>query len=91
MIILTYGALTGLLLVPPVGLDCRHFGELLIALAWGVSACVNNLQSDNEVLATKTRRKRVRFVLWKDIFVTIATMGGIIFTQIDDDKSNLPG
>lgn len=91
LIIFTYGASTGVLisyLVPPVGFDCRHVGELLIALVWGLSTCLNNLpifsdlHSANELLATQVRRKRFIFILWKDIAVTVLTMGGIILAQI---------
>jgi hypothetical protein len=91
LIIFTYGALTGILisfLVPPEGFDCRHAGEIAIALAWVISACLNNLplfphlHSNDEILATRARRNRFLFILYKDIFMTAATMGGIIFTQI---------
>jgi hypothetical protein len=46
VVIFTYGALAAILisyLIPPVGFDCRHVGELLISFTWIVSACVNNL------------------------------------------------
>jgi hypothetical protein len=91
VVIFMYGALTGVLisyLVPPVGFDCRHVGELLIALAWIVSSCLNNLcifpnvHSSNEEAAARARRRRFLFILWKDIFVTAITMGGIILTQV---------
>lgn len=91
VVIFTYGALTGILisyLIPPVGFDCRHVGELLITLTWILSARLNNLPifpkiySDNEKEAVRARRRRFLFILWKDIIVTVLTMSGIIVTQV---------
>jgi hypothetical protein len=91
VVIFTYGALTAILisyLIPPVGFDCRHVGELLISFTWIVSACLNNLplfpniHSDNENEAARARRRRFLFILWKDSLVTALTMGGIVVTQI---------
>ncbi|KAE9362864.1 hypothetical protein N431DRAFT_358157 [Stipitochalara longipes BDJ] len=91
VVIFTYSALTGILisyLIPPVGFDCRHAGELSIVLTWVLSACLNNLPifrnhpSDNEDKRVRARRRRFLFILWKDIIVTALTMGGIIVTQV---------
>jgi hypothetical protein len=91
MIIFTYSVLTAILisyLIPPVGFDCRHVGELLISFTWIVSACLNNLplfpniHSEDENEAVLPKRRRFLFILWKDILVTALTMGGIVVTQI---------
>jgi hypothetical protein len=92
IIVFACGAFGGLLislLIPPVGVDCRHIGELLITFAWVVSAGLNRLpifaaaesESDGEE-TRRARRNRFRFIMGKDIVVTAATMGGIIVTQI---------
>jgi hypothetical protein len=91
VVIFTYGSLTAILisyLIPPVGFDCRHVGELLISFTWIVSACLNNLpifpniHSVNENKAVRARRRRFLFILWKDTLVTALTMGGIVVTQL---------
>jgi hypothetical protein len=92
IIVFACGAFGGLLislLIPPVGVDCRHIGELFITFAWVVSAGLNKLpifaaaESERDGEETRrARRNRFRFIMGKDIIVTAATMGGIIFTQI---------
>lgn len=67
--------------VPPDGWDCRHNGEILILLAWLLSARVDVML---EFLWPNEHDQRKLF--WttgiKDLLVTVATMGGVITTQL---------
>ena len=73
------GALTAILisfLVPPVGFECRHIGQLLIYSAWLLSFLSNSIPWYNH------QKRQFYFTFVKDILITIATMGGIIVTQV---------
>ncbi|CZT13060.1 uncharacterized protein RCO7_04247 [Rhynchosporium graminicola] len=73
-------AFTGLLisyLVPPVGFECRHFGEFFMYLAWVVSAALNFVP-----FRSTQHTMRANFILGKDIVATLATVTGIIVTQV---------
>lgn len=76
----TYSTLTGILisyLIPPIGFDCRHWGEIAIFLGWIASACANLIP-----FPAGRHKLRFRFILIKDIIATAATVGGIIVTQV---------
>lgn len=79
------GTMTGMIvstLVPPDGLDCRHIGEILILIAWILSAQVDRWLNSTWHLDEKEHSKLFWTTSIKDLLVTIATMGGIITTQI---------
>ncbi|MCJ1439280.1 hypothetical protein MMC27_008672 [Xylographa pallens] len=79
LVIVAAGTVTGCLisyLVPPVGFDCRNIGEILIYEAWLVSAVFDYIPWGEHHL------QRFRFTFTKDALVTVATMGGIIVTQV---------
>jgi hypothetical protein len=92
IIVFAVGACGGMwisFLIPPVGVECRHIGELFITFAWVVSAGLNRLHifaaAESAIDGEETRlarRNRFRFIMCKDIVVTAATMGGIMVTQI---------
>ena len=70
--------------VPPDGWDCRHNGEILILFAWLLSARADVLLVHlfSPVEETKNRKMIFWTTFVKDLAVTIATMGGVITTQI---------
>ena len=79
------GTVTGMAvsaLVPPDGWDCRHIGELLILLAWLLSARADVWLT----LVWPLEKENQNTIFWitfvKDLAITIATMGGIITTQV---------
>ena len=79
------GSLTAIIvsyLVPPDGWDCRNIGEVVITLAWVISAQLDTLFG---YLVPYTRKRRT-LVFWvtgvKDLIVTLSTMLGIVATQI---------
>ncbi len=69
-------------LVPPDGWDCRHIGELLISLAWLLSARIDIWLSHFWPLNKDNQRKLFWLTCFKDLVITAATMGGVIATQI---------
>ncbi|PVH84377.1 hypothetical protein DL98DRAFT_651609 [Cadophora sp. DSE1049] len=76
----TYSAFTGILisyLVPPLGFECRHIGEILIYSTWIISALLNFIP-----FGPQQHTFRFNFILIKDIIATLATLTGIIVTQI---------
>ena len=80
LIVITYGCLTGMLisyLVPPAGWDCRHLGEFPIYAAWVVSSVIDHIP-----FCANNPKLRFRLIVLKDILFTIATMGGIVVTQV---------
>jgi len=89
--ILLLGTVTGMLLsalVPPDGLNCRHFGEISMCTAWIVSAPVDILLNRLWPLADKqpVGSNRSTIVLWvtivKDFVITFATLVGVVVMQI---------
>ena len=94
-IIVIAGAVTGFILsslVPPGGFNGRHIGEFAILAAWLVSAYLDILLNKIFSLNGRSRKffkwhvKSTTMLFWttfaKDIVLTIATMGGVILTQI---------
>ena len=69
-------------LVPPDGWDCRHFGQILIFLAWLLSARIDVWLLRLWPLEKGNQTKLFWFTGVKDLLVTIATMGGVITTQL---------
>ena len=88
------GTATGLVisaLVPPDGLDCRHIGEVLVLIAWLLSALIDvwlrylwPLNKENQTKNSKKKNQDKLF--WstglKDVLATIATTGGVVTTQL---------
>ncbi|KAK3171746.1 hypothetical protein OEA41_003830 [Lepraria neglecta] len=84
LIVIT-GAVTGMIisaLVPPDGWDCRHWGKIMILFAWLLSAALDSLL--NYLLPLNHGHQTLFFWVTglKDLLIAIATMGGIITTQI---------
>ncbi|KAH9223586.1 hypothetical protein DL95DRAFT_517706 [Leptodontidium sp. 2 PMI_412] len=76
----TYSALTGILisyLVPPLGFECRHIGEITIYSTWIVSAALNFIP-----FGSHQHNLRFNFILVKDIIAAAATVTGVIVTQV---------
>lgn len=76
---------TGMLvsaLVPPDGWDCRHYGELGILIAWLLSAQADGRLSSRWPLHEDNEAKLFWITDIKDLLTTIATMGGVIVTQV---------
>ena len=79
------GTLTGILisaLVPPDEWGCRNIGEVLIFGAWLLSALSDHWLKNYWPLKKNNRIKFFWTVCLKDILATVATMGGIITTQV---------
>ena len=83
-LVVIIGTMTGMLVsafVPPDGWDCRHIGEILILFAWLLSARLDVML--NHLWPNKDDQRKL---FWstgtKDILITIATMGGVITTQL---------
>lgn len=88
------GTVTGLLIsafVPPDGWDCRHIGEVLVLIAWLLSALIDvwlrylwPLNKENQTKNSKKKNQDKLF--WstglKDVLATIATTGGVVTTQL---------
>lgn len=68
--------------VPPDGLDCRHYGEIPILIAWLLSAQIDAGLSRRWPLNKGNRNKLFWSTGFKDLLVTIATMGAIITAQV---------
>lgn len=96
-LVVIMGTVTGVAisaLVPPSGWNCRHNGEILILFAWLLSAQIDTwvgqlwpLNGNNKVEShERSQRKNQDKLFWsmviKDFLATIATMGGIIATQV---------
>lgn len=83
--ILLLGSITGMIVsscVPPDGFNCRHIGEVLVCLAWILSA-----QADKMMVSMwPVNGTKLGALFWtatlKDLLATIATMGGIVITQV---------
>ena len=69
-------------LVPPDGWDCRHNGEIFILLAWLLSAQADVFLCYLWPLTEYNQTKHFWTTGIKDLLFTIATMGGIIATQV---------
>lgn len=83
--ILILGTVTGLIVsgyVPPDGFDCRHLGEILICTAWILSAQADTLLNYLWPLSSGRSSTLFWMTAGKDLLMTVATMGGIIVTQI---------
>ena len=88
------GTATGLVIsavVPPDGWDCRHIGEVLVLIAWLLSALIDvwlrylwPLNKENQTQNSKKKNQDKLF--WstglKDVLATIATTGGVVTTQL---------
>lgn len=68
--------------VPPDGWDCRHIGEILILIAWLLSAQIDFGLSHFWPLNEGNRTKFFWITGSKDLLIAIATIGGIITTQV---------
>ena len=68
--------------VPPDGWDCRHYGEILILIAWLLSAQIDIGLSRRSPLNKGNRNKLFWSTGLKDLLVTIVTMGIIITAQV---------
>ena len=68
--------------VPPEGFNCRHFGQISICMAWILSRASDSLIQYYYPVSSG----RLNMLFWmtgaKDLLVTVATMGGIVVTQI---------
>ena len=82
MIIGTAASMFVSALVPPDGWDCRHNGEILISIAWLLSALADDLLNHVWPLNEKNQKRVFWITGVKDLLVTIATMGGIIVTLV---------
>ena len=83
--ILILGTVTGMAvsaLVPPDGFNCRHFGQILICIAWILSAQADRLLNSRWALSSNKLRTLFWVTAVKDLLMTVATMGGIIATQV---------
>ena len=79
VIVVTLGALTGILisvLIPPVGFECRNIGEIAIYFGWLLSAALDYIPFGDHY------SWHFWFAFVKDLLATVATMGGIIATQV---------
>ena len=68
--------------VPPDGLDCRHIGEILILLAWLLSARIDVWLIRLWPLEKQNQSKLFWTTGVKDLLVTIVTMGLVIICQL---------
>ena len=83
--IVMMGTATGMAisaLVPPEGWDCRHIGEGPILIAWLLSAQIDGWLSRLWPLKEENLQKLFWSTSVKDVAVTIATMGGVVYTQL---------
>ncbi|KAL8692870.1 MAG: hypothetical protein Q9218_002193 [Villophora microphyllina] len=83
--ILLLGVVTGIIVssrVPPDGFDCRNVGQVLICVAWLLSAGADYVL----VYLFPLESRRRNFLFWltglKDLIMTVATMGGVAGTQV---------
>ena len=84
-VIVIMGTATGMAvsaLVPPDGWDCRHKGEILILVAWLLSALIDVWLSHVWSLKEENQNKFFWCTSLKDFLATIATMGGVITVQM---------
>ena len=84
-VIVIMGTATGMMisaLVPPDGWNCRHYGQFLILFAWLLSAQIDGWLSHLWALDKANHTKLFWSTCFKDLLFTIATMGGIIITQV---------
>ena len=84
-VIVVMGTATGMAVsafVPPDGWNCRHFGEIAILIAWLLSALIDIWLSHIWHLNKENQNKTFWSTGFKDLLFTIATMGGIITTQL---------
>ena len=84
-VIVIMGTASGMIisaLVPPDGWDCRHYGEILILVAWLLSVHIGGWLSRRWALDKANHTKLFWCTCFKDLLFTIATMGGIITTQV---------
>lgn len=85
LLIMVIGTATGMAvsaLVPPDGWDCRHIGHILISIAWLLSAQADGWLNHLWPLNEQNQSKVFWIIGTKDLLVTIATMGGVITTQL---------
>jgi hypothetical protein len=79
LLILAAGGITSTLisyLIPPRGFETRHIAEILLYSAWLLSAALDYIPYGAH------HRCHFWFTFAKDTLLTIATMGGIIATQV---------
>ena len=93
-LIVIMGTATGLLIsafVPPDGWDCRHIGEVLVLIAWLLSALIDiwirylwplNREKQTEDSKKKNQDKLYWSTGLKDVLATIATTGVVVTTQL---------
>ncbi|KAL8829573.1 MAG: hypothetical protein Q9191_001950 [Dirinaria sp. TL-2023a] len=83
--ILILSTVTGMIvsgLVPPDGFDCRHLGQLSICAAWIISALADLLVNYLWPLSSNKLSTLFWMTVVKDFVITVATMGGVIVTQV---------
>ena len=68
--------------VPPDGFNCRHFGQLFIWTAWIISAQADLLLNYMWPLSSNKLNNLFWMTLVKDLLITVATMGGIVVSQL---------
>ena len=74
------GTITGSLIsgfVPPVGLSCRHFGQVFIFTCWVVNFCLDVWRRPRGW----SRKKFLAFHITKDFLFTAFTLAAIFLTQ----------
>lgn len=83
--IMVLGTLTGMLVcafVPPEGWSCRQWGEILICIAWLLSAQIDVLFKHQWGSDPRGDGTLLWMTFVKDLVFTAATMGGVVVTQI---------
>lgn len=83
-LVVILGTATGMLVsafVPPDGWDCRHVGQILILVAWLLSARIDVML--HHLWPNKDDQRKLFWTTGtKDLLTTMATMGGVITTQL---------
>ncbi|KAL8992638.1 MAG: hypothetical protein Q9169_006944 [Polycauliona sp. 2 TL-2023] len=84
--IVMLGLLTGIIissLVPPAGwVDCRRIAEVLLVVAWVISALLDNFFSYVFPMSSDWAPWLFWATFVKDLLMTIATAGGIVVTVV---------
>lgn len=85
-VVVVIGLLSGVMIssyVPPEGfIDCRRISEVLICLAWIISALLDILLIYLFPLKSSNGDWLFWMTLFKDLLMTIATAGGVVVTVV---------
>ena len=85
-LIVIVGPITGMIisgLIPPDGWSCRHIGQLIMCMAWILSAGLDTLFNYVVPLKDKTHQTLLFYLtLTKDILITGVTVGWIIVVHV---------